>query len=114
MYRGSSKRRRAAIEPGGLSDAKESALERLSEEAAREVPHLLAARAETATGLQDRRARLAGLHYDDDVSVVLMGSRGLRQLQGFERPGRSARSPGQGCPGIDEPNVYRREPRPRA
>ena len=51
MYRGSSKRRRAAIEPSGLSDAKERALERLSDEAGREFPHLLAARAETAKGL---------------------------------------------------------------
>jgi hypothetical protein len=33
-----------------LSDAKESALERLSEAAGREFPHLLAARAETGKG----------------------------------------------------------------
>ena len=63
-----------------MSDAKESALERLSEESAREFPHLLAARAETAKGLQDRRARLAKLPHDDDVSVVLMGSWGRSEV----------------------------------
>jgi UTP:GlnB (protein PII) uridylyltransferase len=63
-----------------LSDAKESALERLSEDAAREFPHLLAARAETAKGLQDRRSQLAKLPHDDDASVVLMGSWGRSEV----------------------------------
>lgn len=63
-----------------MSNAKESALERLSAEAAREFPHLIAARAETAKGLQDRRERLARLHHDDDVSVVLMGSWGRSEV----------------------------------
>jgi hypothetical protein len=63
-----------------LSGASESALERLSEEAARKFRHLLAARAETTEGLQDRRERLARLHHDDDVSVVLMGSWGRSEV----------------------------------
>jgi hypothetical protein len=62
-----------------LSDAKESALERLSEDAAREFPHLSLSRRDRQ-GLQDRRERLARLPHDDDASVVLMGSWGRSEV----------------------------------
>jgi hypothetical protein len=56
------------------SGSAEGALERLSEASGREFPNLLAARARTAEGLEQRRAQLASSDHDDDASVVLMGS----------------------------------------
>jgi len=63
-----------------LSGSAEGALERLSDASGREFPNLLAARARTANGLEQRRAQLVSSDHDDDASVVLMGSWGRSEV----------------------------------
>ncbi|HEY3865328.1 MAG TPA: hypothetical protein VGL54_04495, partial [Solirubrobacteraceae bacterium] len=55
-------------------------LEQLAEASGREFPNLLKARELTSKGLGERRARLADLSHDEDVSIVLMGSWGRSEV----------------------------------
>jgi hypothetical protein len=57
-----------------------SPLERLTIASGREFPNLLAARELTKRGLVERRARLADLPHDNNVSIVLMGSWGRSEV----------------------------------
>jgi hypothetical protein len=57
-----------------------SPLEQLAKASGRDFPNLFAARKLTATRLAERRARLATLPHDDDVSIVLMGSWGRSEV----------------------------------
>lgn len=57
-----------------------SPLERLTAASGREFPNLLAARELTKSGLVERRARLADLPHDNNVSIVLMGSWGRSEV----------------------------------
>ena len=57
-----------------------SPLEQLAQASGREFPHLLKARELTSKGLSERRARLADLSHDEDVSIVLMGSWGRSEV----------------------------------
>lgn len=58
----------------------ESPLERLSAASAKAFPNLFRARERTSEGLRARRASLAELEHDFDVSVVLMGSWGRAEV----------------------------------
>jgi UTP:GlnB (protein PII) uridylyltransferase len=58
----------------------ESPLEQLGASSGRAFPNLLSARERTASGLEARRSRLAGLAHDGDTSVVLMGSWGRAEV----------------------------------
>jgi hypothetical protein len=57
-----------------------SPLEQLSVASGREFPNLLNARELTRRGLSERRARLAELPHDEDVSIVLTGSWGRSEV----------------------------------
>jgi hypothetical protein len=57
-----------------------SPLEQLTAASGREFPNLLNARELTRRGLSERRARLAELPHDEDVSIVLMGSWGRSEI----------------------------------
>jgi hypothetical protein len=57
-----------------------STLEQLSAASGRKFPHLLKARELTSKELSERRARLAELPHDEDVSIVLMGSWGRSEV----------------------------------
>jgi hypothetical protein len=57
-----------------------SPLEQLSAASGRKFPNLLSARERTSKGLSERRARLAELPHDENVSIVLMGSWGRSEV----------------------------------
>jgi len=57
-----------------------SPLEQLSAASGREFPNLLKARELTSKGLSERRARLAELPHDENVSIVLTGSWGRSEV----------------------------------
>lgn len=57
-----------------------SPLERLAEACGQEFAHLRGARGKTARGLKERRAKVAALQGQSDVSVVLMGSWGRAEI----------------------------------
>lgn len=63
-----------------MSPSGESPLEQLAAKSGRDFPNLLEARRRTASGLEERRARLAELTHDSDVSIVLMGSWGRAEV----------------------------------
>jgi Putative nucleotidyltransferase DUF294 len=57
-----------------------SPLEQLSAASGRKFPNLLKARERTSKEMSERRARLAELPHDEDVSIVLMGSWGRSEV----------------------------------
>lgn len=57
-----------------------SPLEQLSTASGRKFPNLLKARELTSERLSERRAKLAELPHDEDVSIVLMGSWGRSEV----------------------------------
>lgn len=57
-----------------------SPLEQLGTSCRRDFPNLLSARDRTASELEERGGRLAGVDHDDDTSVVLMGSWGRAEV----------------------------------
>lgn len=65
-----------------MTGSAKSPLQELAATTGRDFPNLMRARERTATGLEDRRARLACLGHDSDTSVVLMGSWGRAEVTG--------------------------------
>lgn len=65
-----------------MTGSGKSPLEELAATTGRDFPNLRRARERTATGLEDRRARLASMRHDSDTSVVLMGSWGRAEVTG--------------------------------
>jgi hypothetical protein len=63
-----------------VSGGGKSPLGELAAKTGRNFPNLFRARERTATGLEDRRSRLARLPHDSDTSVVLMGSWGRGEV----------------------------------
>jgi hypothetical protein len=80
MCRGSSRHPFDLSDSRFVSGSEKSPLEQLAATTGRGFPNLLRARKRTATGLEDRRARLGRLHHDPDTSVVLMGSWGRAEV----------------------------------
>src|SRR5277367_5182594 len=74
---GSSRRRRVILE---RARAMVSPLEQLSAASGREFPNLLKAHERTSRGLSERRAKLAELPHDENVSIVLTGSWGRSEV----------------------------------